>query len=392
MSPKNPFIDHLFVTTPYHKLYGELHFNFAPAYKKGQRFSMEYAIDKKSTALKYFKDMPTGWQTINFDGSEKDFPVWWIKAPMITLKFKLDIEKALPIKENLNIILKVRPYYKKNNVKIKWSTYKIGSFFGKWTKMTDTPPFYYEILPKNPFELARDNLGINTEYIDNNRNLVVDVFNTSFGMKALRNNSEDVNESKENVAVGYKTLNKKITGKYNTAIGAKTMINSNGTNNILANTVVGDSSMQNVTGNNNNVIGYNSGNNIKKGNDNILIGSHAKTSLPTSENEIVIGNYGEGHGNNKATLGNKDTRNIQGKKDFNLGSKEKNFKTLYTNKIGVFHQDKRDKTILRDDNINLSSLKKKQLPKGTENKKYIKIDSKGNMTLVDLATILKNIK
>ena len=57
----------------------------------------------------------------------------------------------------------------------------------------------------------------------------------------------------------------------------------------------------------------------------------------------------------------------------------------------MFHQDKRDKNILRDDNINLSSLKENQLPKGIKNKKYIKVDSKGNMTLVDLATILKNI-
>lgn len=213
--------------------------------------------------------------------------------------------------------------------------------------------------------------------------------NTPFGQDALEKKSNNKNFSKKNVAVGYKSLNKKVKGNYNTAIGAKTMINSNGTNNITANTVVGDSSMQNVTGKNNNVIGFNSGNNITNGNNNILIGSHAKTSNPKSENEIVIGNYGEGHGDNKAILGNKGTRNIQGKNGFNLGSKDKKFKTLYTNKIGVFHQDKRDKTILRDDNINLSSLK---LPEGTENKKYIKVDSKGNMTLVDLATILKNIK
>ena len=221
-------------------------------------------------------------------------------------------------------------------------------------------------------------------------NLKNNVNNVGIGVNALKNFNNNKNYQ-HNTAAGINSLKEMKKGSYNTAIGSNTMKNSNGSNDIKANTAIGNKSMENIVGNFNTSIGFNSGSNIKKGNDNILIGTNSKTSKPISKNEIVIGNYAKGHGDNKATLGNNNTRNIQGKKNSSLGSKNKNFKTLFTNQIGVFHQDKRDKNILRDDNINLSSLKENQLPKGIKNKKYIKVDSKGNMTLVDLATILKNI-
>ena len=312
-----------------------------------KKFMIRYGFKKKSTAYPIMKDLPSGYQILTFNKIQKLTKDFFVNDININKDLNLDI-RIMEVKEFFEGQIEIINKINDENFEDKYD------FSTTIPKNTDSDGAAAE----------KDAANQQTQQMTTN--------NTFSGVNALKNKSTNKNLNNHNVAIGNNSLTNMVKGKYNTAFGVDTMSESKGIK-VNGNTAIGNNSLQNVTGNLNTAIGYGSGNNIENGSNNILIGVNSETSNVNSQNEIVIGNESKGHGNNRITLGNDATTNIQGKKNSSLGSKNKNFNTLYTNSL--------------NNGINY------QLPTEKLNgKKYIKVDNKGNMTLVDLQTILNNIK
>ena len=363
-------IYNLTVSSEYNKEDKNVKFEFEINPKPDLNFEVIYAFRKNIKAYSIMKNLPDGYQTLTFNQITKK----------ITKTFKLK-EDAL-ISEDL--ILDIRIKESKGEI-----TYINGQQFKTQYDFSTTIPKNTEVkkveVVKGPSGVlygsgAVGGIKLEGKPIDVSiqQTQQMTTNNTFSGVNALKNKSINKNLNNNNVAIGNNSLTNMVIGKYNTAFGvdtmSNTMSNSKGIN-VNGNTAIGNNSLQNVTGNLNTAIGYGSGNNIENGSNNILIGVNSETSNVNSQNEIVIGNESKGHGNNRITLGNDATTNIQGKnvKNSSLGSKNKNFNTLYTNSLN-------------------NGIDYKLPTKNLKGKKYIKVDKNGNMTLVDLQTILNNIK
>ncbi|KIA93928.1 hypothetical protein OA93_20945 [Flavobacterium sp. KMS] len=111
-------------------------------------------------------------------------------------------------------------------------------------------------------------------------------FQQAIGNWALSSNTS----GQQNLAVGSSSLSENVTGSYNTSIGMYSSSYSLGNRNtVLGNqafsTTVG---IQNATGNNNIVIGYQAGRDISTGSGNLLIENITNASITTGNNNIVL--------------------------------------------------------------------------------------------------------
>ena len=117
-------------------------------------------------------------------------------------------------------------------------------------------------------------------------------YNAFFGYFSGR----DVTSGTFNTLIGFKsgesTSSNELTGHYNTAVGAYSGENLQG------------------SATNNTLLGYQAGDSITTGSGNIIIGKSADVSGATVSNETVIGYNATGQGDNTVTLGNSDVTTI----------------------------------------------------------------------------------
>jgi hypothetical protein len=126
--------------------------------------------------------------------------------------------------------------------------------------------------------------------------------NTAVGFNTLNRNTTGV----QNVAIGGEALISNTTGSFNMAIGSKTLeSNTNG----QANVGIGISALNQITGDFNIGIGFNSMFNKTSGDGNVGIGSYALNNNLTGSGNVAIGNRaGENEtGSNKLYIANTAT-------------------------------------------------------------------------------------
>ena len=151
--------------------------------------------------------------------------------------------------------------------------------------------------------MGDDNTAVGFLALQNN---TTSAYNTAVGSKALYNNN-----GTQNTAVGYQASYSNSSGQFNVAIGSEALYSNLTSSQNLA---IGRRALYSMTssGQYNTVIGYyagsdgNSNTAITGGDNNVLIGHQSGVDNANAENRIVIGQGARGLADDSVVLGNTD--------------------------------------------------------------------------------------